>query len=35
MSKKTVVLGASENPSRYSYLAVNKLRAYGHTVVAI
>lgn len=35
MSKKTVVLGASENPSRYSYLAVNKLRAYGHPVVAI
>ncbi len=35
MSKKTVVLGASENPSRYSYLAVNKLRAYGHSVVAI
>lgn len=35
MSKKTMVLGASENPSRYSYLAVNKLRAYGHPVVAI
>jgi predicted CoA-binding protein len=35
MSKKTVVLGASENPSRYSYLAVNKLRAYRHPVVAI
>lgn len=35
MGKKTVVLGASENPSRYSYLAVNKLQAYGHPVVAI
>ena len=35
MSKKTMVLGASENPSRYSYLAVNKLRAHGHPVVAI
>lgn len=33
--KKTVVLGASENPARYSYLAVEKLRRYGHPVVAI
>jgi len=34
-SKKTLVLGASDNPSRYSYLAVNRLRSYGHPVVAI
>ena len=33
--KKTVVLGASENPSRYSYLAVQRLRAHKHPVVAI
>ena len=33
--KKTVVLGASDNPSRYSYLAVEKLNRYGHPVVAI
>jgi predicted CoA-binding protein len=33
--KKTLVLGASDNPSRYSYLAVNKLRSKGHPVVAI
>ena len=33
--KKTVVLGASENPSRYSYLAVNRLTAHNHPVVAI
>lgn len=33
--KKTVVLGATDNPSRYSYLAVNKLRAHNHPVVAI
>lgn len=33
--KKTVVLGASENPSRYSYLAVRKLRNHGHEVVAV
>ena len=34
-SKKTLVLGASQNPSRYSYLAVNKLKNYGHPVEAI
>ena len=33
--KKTVVLGASENPSRYSYLAVRKLVNHNHPVVAI
>ncbi|MBV9962370.1 MAG: CoA-binding protein [Parafilimonas sp.] len=35
MNKKTVVLGASPNPSRYSYLAVNRLVAHGHEVVPI
>jgi predicted CoA-binding protein len=35
MNKKTVVLGASDNPSRYSFLAVNRLLAHGHTVIAI
>lgn len=34
-AKKTVVLGASENPNRYSFLAVNSLRAHDHPVVAI
>lgn len=33
--KKTLVIGASDNPSRYSYLAVNRLRSKGHPVVAI
>jgi predicted CoA-binding protein len=33
--KKTMVLGASPNPSRYSYLAVHRLRAGEHPVVAI
>ena len=33
--KKTVVLGASGNPARYSYLALHKLQAYHHPVVAI
>ncbi|MBS1620504.1 MAG: CoA-binding protein [Bacteroidetes bacterium] len=34
-NKKTLVLGASDNPSRYSYLAIKRLRNYGHSVVAI
>lgn len=33
--KKTLVLGASDNPSRYSFLAINRLRSHGHPVVAI
>ena len=34
-SKKTLIIGASENPTRYSFLAVNKLLAHNHEVVAI
>jgi len=33
--KKTLVLGASENPARYSNMAILKLRSYGHPVEAI
>jgi uncharacterized protein len=33
--KKTLVLGASDNPARYSYLAIQRLRRYGHPVVGI
>lgn len=33
--KRTLVIGASDNPARYSFLAVNKLRKYGHPVLAI
>ncbi len=35
MGKKTVVLGASLNPQRYSNMAIKKLNAYNHNVVAI
>lgn len=35
MVKKTLVLGASSNPARYSYLAINKLSNYHHPVIAI
>lgn len=33
--KKTLVLGASDNPSRYSYLAIQRLKMHGHPVEAI
>ncbi len=34
-AKKTLVLGASENPQRYSYLAVQKLLNHQHPVIAV
>ena len=34
-NKKTLVLGASDNPERYSYLAINKLRSHNVETVAI
>ena len=33
--KKTLVLGASQNPSRYSNLAIQRLSAHKHPVVAV
>ena len=33
--KKTLLLGASENKERYSYLAINSLRNHYHPVIAI
>lgn len=33
--KKTLVLGASDNPSRYSFLAMQRLKSHGHPIVAI
>lgn len=35
MKKKTLVLGASTNPTRYSYLAANKLVNHGHPIVNV
>lgn len=35
MQKKTLVLGASENPSRYSNIAINRLTSHNHPVVAV
>lgn len=34
-NKKTLILGASSNPERYSYIALNRLRNAGHDVEAI
>lgn len=34
-NKKTLVIGASTNPERYSYKAINLLRSYNHNVVAL
>ena len=34
-AKKTLVLGASDNPARYSYLAIHSLKKHGHPVVGI
>jgi predicted CoA-binding protein len=33
--KKTLVLGASDNPARYSYRAVHQLKRHGHEVVPV
>jgi predicted CoA-binding protein len=34
-TKKTLVLGASANPARYSFLAISRLREHDHPVIAI
>jgi uncharacterized protein len=33
--KKTVIIGASTNASRYSYLATQMLQQYGHEIVPV
>ena len=35
MVKKTLVIGASDNPARYSFLAVRQLAGHGQPVVAL
>ncbi len=35
MSKKTVVIGASNNPARYAYMAAHMLTDYGHNMVPV
>ncbi|MEM9833980.1 MAG: CoA-binding protein [Bacteroidota bacterium] len=33
--KKTAIIGATPNPSRYAYLAANMLTDYGHPIVPL
>jgi predicted CoA-binding protein len=33
--KRTLIIGASSNPSRYAYLAAEKLLAYGHEIMLV
>lgn len=33
--KKTLIIGASTNPERYSYKAAHKLKQYGHDIVNV
>ncbi len=35
MNKKTVIIGATTNPSRYAYLAAGMLTEYNHDIVPI
>jgi uncharacterized protein len=35
MSKKTVIIGATTNPSRYAYLAAEMLSEYAHEFVPV
>lgn len=35
MKKKTLVIGASENPERYSNKAIKKLKQHEHPIVAV
>lgn len=34
-SKTTLIIGASENPERYSNMAIRLLKSYGHSVRAL
>jgi hypothetical protein len=34
-NKKTLVIGASTNPERYSNMAINSLRRHNHNVIAL
>jgi uncharacterized protein len=35
MNKKTVIIGATTNPSRYAYLAAEMLHKYKHAIVPL
>ncbi|GAB3173242.1 CoA-binding protein [Telluribacter humicola] len=33
--KKTLIIGASTNPSRYAYIAAHRLKGFGHQIVPL
>ena len=33
--KKTLILGATTNPSKYGYIATSRLKKYGHEVIPL
>lgn len=35
MKKRTVIIGATTNPSRYAYMAAHRLREHGHDIVNV
>jgi uncharacterized protein len=35
MSKKTVIIGATPDPSRYAFIAASMLREYNHEIVPV
>ncbi|WP_270089362.1 CoA-binding protein [Sphingobacterium sp. SYP-B4668] len=35
MNKKTLIIGASTNPERYSYKAAHMLSQYGHSIINV
>lgn len=35
MAKKTLIIGATTNPSRYAYIAANRLVGAGHDIINI
>lgn len=35
MNKKTAIIGASDNPYRYAFMAANKLKSYNHPIVPL
>lgn len=35
MKNKTLIIGASTNPDRYSYMALKSLKNHGHEILAI
>ncbi len=34
-TKKTVIIGATNNPARYAYLAASMLQEYGHEIIPV